>query len=267
MQRAPLYFPVDVPPRMPGRQPAIGSDGAGTTHFERDEELAEYLAAKTRPVGVLGAEADQQRVLTWLRDTMAREHRIEPATTLDEAMRGLQEDLVVMRRAGVAEAADAAAVYLHVSFPTGWCPDCACGRSFLDIHAPVPERHAFAAPHRRRLAQNLFGVDRRTTVRFVWTVTPDPRLDRRRCPRGLHPTVTASWTDASTAWFRVERQVIVPLSDVLSVFLIRVYRHDVRTLTAAQRDVLRRSVAAMDPALAAYKGLAEHAGTIDALLA
>jgi hypothetical protein len=131
----------------------------------------------------------------------------------------------------------------------------------------VPERYAFAASNRRRLAQNLFGVDRRTTVRFVWTVTPDPSLDRRRCPRGLHRSVTASWANATTAWFRVERQVIVPFSDALGVFLIRVYRHDVRTLTDAQRAVLRRSVAAMDPALAAYKGLAEHASAIDAFLA
>jgi len=266
MPRAPRYFPVDVPPLMPGRQPRLGSEGAGTTHFERDDELAEYLAAKTRPVRAPGAEPDERRVLAWLNDTMAREHRVEAAATLDDALRGLQEDLVIMRRAG-SEAADATAVYLHVSLPTGWCPDCACGRSFLDIHAPVPERDAFAVSNRRRLAQNLFGADRRTTVRFVWTVTPDPRLDRRRCPRGLHASVAVSWADATTAWFRVERQVIVPLFDALSVFLIRVYRHDVRTLTDAQRDVLRRSVAAMDPALAAYKGLAEHASAIDALLA
>ena len=260
------YFPVDVPPLMPGRQPRLGSAGAGTTHLERDDELAEYLAAKRRPVRATGSEADEARVLGWLRETMAREHRIEPGATLDEAMRGLQEDLVIMRRLDGMEAADAIAVYLNVSVPTGWCPDCACGRSFLDIHAPVPERHAFAASTRRRLAQNLFGVDRRTTVRFVWTVTPDPRLDRRRCPRGVHHTVTTSWAGATTAWFRVERQVIVPLSDALGVFLIRVYRHDVRGLTATQRDVLRRSVAAMDPALAAYKGLAEHMSTIDRLL-
>jgi hypothetical protein len=131
----------------------------------------------------------------------------------------------------------------------------------------VPERHAFAASNRRRLAQTLFGADRRTTVRFVWTVTPDARLDRRKCDRGVHPTVAQTWAGATTAWLRVERQVIVPLSDALSVFLIRVYRHDVRALTEPQRDVLRRSVAAMDPAMAAYKGLAEHAEVIDALLA
>jgi hypothetical protein len=267
MLRAPLYFPVDVPPLMPGRQPRLGNEGAGTTCFERDDELPDYLAAKTRPVRVSGAEPDERLVLAWLNDTMAREHRIEPTAPLDEAVRSLQEDLVIMRRAEKPDAADATAIYLHVSVPTGWCPDCACGRSFLDIHAPVPERHAFAASNRRRLAQNLFGVDRRTTVRFVWTVTPDPRLDRRRCPRGLHPSVTASWADATTAWFRVERQVIVPLSDALSVFLIRVYRHDVRTLTHAQRDLLRRSLAAMDPALAAYKGLADHREAIDAFLA
>ena len=266
MPRAPVYFPVDVPPLMPGRQPRLGSEGAGTAHFERDDELPEYLAAKTSPVRMPGAEPDEHRVLGWLNDTMAREHRVEPAATLDDAVSRVQEDLVIMRRAG-AEAADAAAVYLQVSLPTGWCPECACGRSFLDIHAPVPERHAFAASNRRRLAPSLFGVDRRTAVRFVWTVTPDPRLDRRRCPRGLHPSVAASWADATTAWFRVERQVIVPLSDALGVFLIRVYRHDVRTLTDAQRDVLRRSLAAMDPALAAYKGLAEHASAINALLA
>jgi hypothetical protein len=59
----------------------------------------------------------------------------------------------------------------------------------------------------------------------------------------------------------------VPLSDALGVFLVRVYRHDVRTLTEAQRAVLRRSLAAMDPALAAYKGLADHREAIDAFLA
>jgi hypothetical protein len=252
---------------MPGRQPRLGSESAGMTHFERDHELSEYLATKTTAVRASGAAMDEARVAEWLRDTITREHPdVGVPGTLDEAMAGVQEDLVVMRRASDADAADAIATYLHVSLPTGWCPDCACGRSFLDIHAPVPERHAFAASNRRRLAQNLFGVDRRTTVRFVWTVTPDPRLDRRRCPRGLHPSVTASWADATTAWFRVERQVIVPLSDALGVFLIRVYRHDVRMLTDAQRDALRRSVAAMDPALAAYKGLADHASTIHALL-
>jgi hypothetical protein len=267
MPQGARYFPVDVPPLMPGRQPRLGGEGAGTTHIERDGELAEYLAAKTRSVRAPGVEPDERRVLAWLNDTMAREHRIEPAATLDDAVRGLQEDLVIMRRAEESEAADAIAVYLHVSFPTGWCPECACGRSFLDIHAPVPERHAFAESNRGRLAQNLFGVDRRTSVRFVWTVTPDPRLDRRRCPRGLHATVTQSWADATTAWFRVERQVIVPLSDSLGVFLIRVYRHDVRMLADAHRDALRRSLAAMDPALAAYKGLADHRETIDAFLA
>jgi hypothetical protein len=256
MPRVPPYFPVEVPPLMPGRQPRLGSDGVGTAYFERDEELADYLAAKTaRPVRLPDAAPDEARAAAWF------------GAPLDEAMRTVQEDLVLMRRAGDAHAAEAVAAYLHVSFPTGWCPECACGRTFLDIHAPVPERHAFAEPNRRRLAQNLFGDDRRTTVRFVWTVTPDPRLDRRRCPRGLHPTVTASWDGATSAWFRVERQVIVPLSDALSVFLIRVYRHDVRTLAPAQRDVLRRAVAAMDPALAAYKGLAADAKTIDALLA
>src|SRR5512138_2579519 len=128
MLRAPLYFPVDVPPLMPGRQPRLGGDGAGTTHLERDDELSEYLAAKSHPVRASASLPDEERVLAWLNDTMVHEHRVEPAATLDEAVRGIQEDLVIMRRrTGTAEAADAIAVYLHVSLPTGWCPDCACG--------------------------------------------------------------------------------------------------------------------------------------------
>jgi hypothetical protein len=275
MPRPPVYFPVDVPPRMPGRQPRLGTPDGGQTCIELDDELPEYRAAKTAGgagVRVPDAAFDEARAFAWLRETIAREHpgaspRVDAADGLDDAMAELQEDLVVMRAGPLADAAGAMAVYLHVSLPTGWCPECACGRSFLEIHGPVPERHAFAEANRRRLAQTLFGRDRRTTVRFVWTVTPDARLDRRRCPNGLHRTIDASWDAAVTAWFRVERQVIVPLSDTLSLFLIRVYRHDVRALAVDQRDALRRSLAAMDPALADYKGLSAHRATIDALLA
>jgi hypothetical protein len=270
--RTPPYFPVADPHYMPGMQPQLGDERAGTTCFEVDDDADDYLTEKrrqwsNRPSNV---EPEMQPVLRWMRETLAVEHpalgeRVADATTLDDAMLAVQEDLVVMRRPSGDDAAAATAVYLHVSFPTSWCPECARGRTFMELHEPVPALHAFKDDNRRRLARGLF-PPRRTTVRFVWSLTPDARLDRRRCPAGVHPSVTTRWNEASAAYFRVERQVVVPIDDALSVFVIRVHRTDVRSLTRAQRATLRRSVAGMDPALAAYKGFAADAERILALL-
>jgi dimethylamine monooxygenase subunit A len=275
MSKAPPYFPVTDPHHMPGMQPRLGDARVGTACFERDDEADEYLTEKRRlwsgrrPSSPDAPEA--RATLQWLRETIGAEHpdiaaRFATVTTLDEAMLGVQEDLVIMRREHDAEPATATAVYLHVSFPTSWCPECARGRTFLELHEPVPALHAFKAANRQRLAPSLFDT-RRTTARFVWSLAPDSRLDRPRCPAGLHPTVTTRWDDATTAWLRVERQVIVPLDDLVSLFLIRVYRSDVRHLTSAQRATLHRSVAGMDPALAEYKGFAASMERILALLA
>jgi hypothetical protein len=261
---------------MPGMQPQLGDERAGTTCFEVDDEADHYLTEKRRlwserRPSTAGVEPDTQAVLRWMRETLAVEHpalgeRLAGTTTLDDAMLGIQEDLVVMRRPSGDDAAAATAVYLHVSFPTSWCPECSRGRTFMALHEPVPALHAFKDDNRRRLARGLF-PPRRTTVRFVWSLTPDGRLDRRRCPTGVHPSVATRWEDASAAYFRVERQVVVPIHDTLSVFVIRVHRADVRRLTPEQRATLRRSVAGMDPALAEYKGLAADVGRILALLA
>ncbi len=270
------YFPVTDPHHMPGIQPRLGDDRVGSTVFEFGDDAEHYLAEKRRlwsgrRPAALDVATEVRAVLAWLRATIAAEHpavleRFARVTSLDEAMLGVQEDLVVMRRAPGDDPAAATAVYLHVSFPTNWCPECALGRTFLELHEPVPALHAFRATNRTRLARSLFDA-RRTTARFVWSLTPDPRLDRLRCPAGIHPSVPAQWAEASAAWLRVERQVIVPLSDVLSLFVLRVYHSDVRCLSPDQRATLRRSVAGMEPDLAAYKGFGANADRILALLA
>lgn len=270
------YFPITDPHHMPGIQPRLGDRRVGATCFELDDDAARYLAEKRRlwsyrRPAALDVASEVGTVLGWLRTTMAAEHpavadRFAGLTSLDEAMLGVQEDLVVMRRAPGDDPAAATAVYLHVSFPTNWCPECALGRTFLELHEPVPALQAFQATNRTRLARGLFDA-RRITARFVWSLTPDARLDRLRCAAGIHPSVPTRWDEASTAWLRVERQVIVPLSDVLSLFVLRVYHADVRGLPPDQRATLRRSVAGMEPELAAYKGLAANAERILAFLA
>lgn len=262
------YFPVELPHRLPGPQRKLGHLRAGTTCIEIDAALPAYVDAK-RLASVhrfSDTTDDEHCVRAWLRETLGREHPSHPATAerLDGLVRGIQEDVVIMRR---APATAPTAVWLHVAFASSWCPACTLGRSFAEIHAPVPALHRFEAAHRARHAETGF-VPHQTTVRFVWTLAPDDRLDRRRCADGVHASApVGSWDDATTAWLRVERQVLVPLSDTLGVFLIRIHQHDVRELSRAQRDTLRASLAGMEDALAAYKGLLAAKPVIDRLLA
>jgi dimethylamine monooxygenase subunit A len=189
-------------------------------------------------------------------------------STLDELVGRIQEDVVLMRReAADANAATATAFYLNVCFPTGWCPRCMLGLRFAQIHGPVPALDDFAAG-RGAWGRYLFDVQRGATVRFVWTITADDALDRRRCGRGLHDDAArTSWADAGAAYFRIERQVLVPLTATVGMFLIRIYRQNVASLEPAERERLRQSMDAMDPKLAAYKGFAGHEKDIRRLLA
>ena len=273
------YFPVHVPHWMPGPQPRLGTAGAGDRRFELDDESAHYRGEKLRiltaggygPFRVASAEAAELDAFAALRAALAAEYpglRSSVATfaSLDDLVRAIPEDVVLMQRRDGEDAAAATASYLNVCFPTGWCPACAAGQDFLRLHGPVPALDRFAAA-RRNLAANLFGGARRTTVRFVWTLTPDDALDRRVCVDGGHASrPRRSWADANAAFFRVERQVVWPLGDTLSVFLIRVYRRDVRMLTASERDAIRASIAAMDPRQRAYKGFAGSEATLAQLL-
>lgn len=272
------YFPVDVPHRMPGAQSVLGAAAAGARWIERDAELDEYLEAKRRcPIAVersADARADDERMaLDALRRSIVATcpeavGELAEARDLDALVGTIQEDVVLMRRRSDGATADrATAVYLNVSFPTGWCPPCVVGRSFLQLHGAVPVLHDFGAA-RGAWARHLFDTTCGPTVRFVWTLTPDPALDRRRCAKGTHASAPiVPWSAATTAYFRVERQVLVPLHAALGIFLVRIYRRDVRTLTADERARLAVAVAAMEPALARYKGFAGHEETLLRLLA
>jgi hypothetical protein len=273
------YFPVHVPHWMPGPQARLGSAGVGERRIELDVESARYRAEKRRLLAsgaagpYRGTDVDgrvEESAAEVLRHARASEWPAacggERLESLDDVVAAIPEDVVLMRRAPGAAAASAVAAYLNVCFPTGWCPACASGRDFLAIHAPVPALDRFAAG-RGNLAVNLFGAERRTTVRFVWTLTPDDALDRRHCAAGIHASAPRnSWRDATRAFLRVERQVVWPLDDALGLFLIRIYRYDVRTLTREERTALRASVATMDPRLRVYKGFAGHEQRVAALL-
>jgi hypothetical protein len=274
------YFPVTPRYLVPGPVYSLGQPEAGTRCIEVDEDWPRYRAEKLAqraqgqgPLRTAEMSASAERsVAMWLAAQVAEAipgmQRI-PASgpvSLADLLTGLQEDLVILTRDTGTHAASARAAYVDVCFPSGWCPDCAVGRDFLSLHGPVPTTGQFGPIARPQYANALFGDGIR--VRYVWTVTPDDRLDRRSChcdpPHA--PAVVSDWATAERVFLRVERQVIVPIDPQTCAFLIRIHQHPVSELTDVQRATVLQALQSMPEAAATYKGLQRSRERIVALL-
>ncbi len=167
----------------------------------------------------------------------------------------IQEDFVILRVDGDIENGDEAEC-LCVTFPSRWDPQAKVGQNFSEVHAPVANNTALLKAH-RPVMNALF--HKGPFVRFVWGLSADDSL-------GQHPEETAlpeevlrsPETLASKLFFRTERQVSYPLPEFgRCLFTVRV---SVQPLGEAlcnseRRQRLATSLASMDEALLAYKGL------------
>lgn len=182
----------------------------------------------------------------------------------DEIARCLSGLAPAWRRAGLLSltfAEDCAIVdvrratvpWMAVALPSHWAPERTVGRGFAAIHAPVADNARLLQAERALL--NLMSGSSRWE-RVVWTVSDSPRLH-------AHPArvATPRWqqTEISQAWWRSERQTVLPLPDLQqAIFTIRI---DVQPLAAvanspARRARLQAAIASMSPAVLAYRGLA-----------
>jgi hypothetical protein len=157
----------------------------------------------------------------------------------------------------IVDAAAGRVPWLAVALPSAWTPREKVGRTFADIHAPVADNRMLIAAGDALL--RLVCSEPRWE-RFVWTVTPHPRL--HALPRHLDP---AGWQHAidacslpALAWFRSERQTFIPVPDrEQAVFAIQV---DVRPLAEIvdrpeRAARLHAAIASMSDAVLAYRGL------------
>nr|UOZ97092.1 hypothetical protein NCPCFENI_01002 [Cupriavidus sp.] len=177
----------------------------------------------------------------------------------------LQEDFVLMapRHRSPPSPSDEnplRARLLSVCFPSGWVPEEKCDQSLFAIHMPVADNSRIqkaAASLSTAMAQ------KGPFVRFVYTLAPNSTMWR---DPGQPP-----WVDfggLENIWFRVERQVTIPLAGAGSLFLIRLFV--VPLLEVVNRPgrskILAEALDTMSPALRVYKGLHHIApGLIDAL--
>ena len=159
----------------------------------------------------------------------------------------------------VIDGASARIPWLAVCLPSRWAPEEKIGRHFAEVHAPVADNQLLitGADH---LARLVTGAER--WERFVWTLTPEPRLMQH--PHHVPPTAWPIALDAGRiaafANFRTEHQTFIPLPDAgQAVFTIGV---ESRPLTEAidspeRARQLHDALASMSATVLAYRGLTD----------
>jgi len=179
--------------------------------FHTDDELRERcLKAKkeamaTQQVCVrqdLGGKAEAE-IVNWI-------HGHYPialnGSTLRDFASQMSEDVIVHC---LMESSDAM-VFGHVCFPSGWDPVHAIGKSFEEIHQPVPGMNLKSS---RKLVETI--VQHGPFERFVWSVVFDDDLNGHPSrPRAeFRPRSGHALGQQGDLFVKVERQVTVPFGE------------------------------------------------------
>lgn len=143
--------------------------------------------------------------------------------------------------------------WLAVALPSSWAPEEKVGRPFAEVHAPVADNRLVVGAS-AALTKLVTGAER--WERFVWNVTPQPRLHAH--PARLDPR---RWQLVRPAqgWWRTERQTFIPLPAARqAVFTIEVQVQPLAQALAepARAAKLHDAVASMSDAVLDYRGLA-----------
>ena len=152
----------------------------------------------------------------------------------------MTEDVAVVQTSGAGEYLAAG----HICLPSSWRLEDKIGRSFAEVHAPVP---GIPLENASALAGSL--ASKGPYERFAWGLTNEDVLDQAA---GTHVDVRPR-----PLFVRIERQTTHPLPECGAwIFLIHPINVPVASLTGIQRERLADAVESMTPEQAAYKGLA-----------
>jgi hypothetical protein len=151
----------------------------------------------------------------WVLPTSRRE---DESPALDLLGRLVPEDFAVVR---TLDSVDWVA-YLHLCSPGHWAAEEKIGRSFFDVHVPIP---GFERVNAASAGLVDAMVNKGPFVRFVWALESDDRLNHHpEPPPGEDPV---EWDGRNFSqgrfWVRTERQVIWGMPEVgASLFTIRI---------------------------------------------
>jgi hypothetical protein len=174
-----------------------------------------------------------ERCAAWIRFW----HPWVPSGDFLQVARSIPEDVLVHRVSGGRDWLAAA----HLCFPSHWDPLEKIGRTWEEIHRPVPMDLSSSS----RIVRAM--VNSGPFERFVWSVVYDDRYD-------FHPSREfSSFSPDGVVLVKVERQVTVPFPDLeCCLFILRQY-----LVRDYDRESLVRAIEGMTPEERAYKGLVE----------
>lgn len=164
-------------------------------------------------------------------------HPWEPRGDFLEVARSIPEDVLVHR---VSDGRDWLAA-AHLCFPSHWEPAEKIGRSWEEIHRPIPMDLSSSSKIVRAM------VESGPFERFVWSVVYDDRYD-------FHPSRDHSrFSPEGVVLVKVERQVTVPFPALgCCLFILRQY-----LVRDYDREALARAIEGMNEEQKKYKGLVE----------
>lgn len=146
--------------------------------------------------------------------------------------------------------------WIAVTLPSFWAPAEKVGRHFTEVHAPVAD-NSLLLKAASALIATITGAER--WERFVWTITPHPRLHAH--PVHVDPERWAPLLGnqlMQRACFRSERQTFIAVPEVVqAVFTIAVEVQPLLEVAAApeRAQALHDALASMSPAVLDYRGL------------
>lgn len=241
--------------------------------FEFDDQLSRYRENKDRiraeceprHVGAVDFPATLRVSVThWLQERLSVEHpdsfSQHSLDTFEDIAYQVQDDLAVVH---VPTKGEDRLVAVHVCAPSGWDPSKKLGKSFLGIHAPIPEME----PINRNAANMMRALTREgIRQRFVWGIQFDNQLNRH--PDVITPENRIGFdADSPEVFVRVERQCIIGFPEESGfLFTIRPYIYDVATLSSEHRRNLRDALRSLSPAILRYKGIEDDVKPVIAWL-
>lgn len=207
--------------------------------WERDQGESDAIMREKSlalPRGCYWESEAPEDVLDEVASWVASWHPWRPSGTFEEVARSIPEDILVHRVSGGRDWLAAA----HVCFPSSWLPEEKIGRTWEEIHRPIPMDLSSSSKIVRAM------VSSGPFERFVWSVVYDARYD-------FHPRLARSSFAPGNPLVKVERQVTVPFPHlgcclfVLRQYLVRDY----------DREALARAIEGMTLEQREYKGLVD----------
>jgi hypothetical protein len=243
----------------------FGNGEADRRVFQIDRDSPRYFenkknALRERPEKYVGQMDLKPEVERAAADFIAGRLKIEypglydfSGASLNELALQIAEDFVVISTEGGRDWVS----FIHVCGPSHWAAEQKVGRSFFEVHTPIP---AFDRVNSVASEMVTAMVRKGPFVRFVWGVESDDRLNHHpETPEGWKPE---EWNgrifSRGRFWVRTERQVIWGFPEVdAAIFTVRVgFVTDEAVLASpALRESLVAALNSMSPAARAYKGL------------